>query len=295
MSLRIELENLLNKYNIRPAKIRGQNFLIDEEVLDKIISAADIKSADTVLEIGPGLGFLTERLISRAKKVIAVELDAQLFKILKEKFSRAENLELINQDILKFDFNFIFNNPSPPPFTLRGGARVPSLDAKGGGGNYKIVANIPYDITSAILQKFLTCVFCPQELVLMVQKEVAERICAKQKQSLLSVSVGLYGAPEFIAMVPRLAFYPMPKVDSAILKILPKNPHKINRNLNERALKLAKIGFSHPRRKVISNLAAGTGLSREKFILFFQKAGIDPNSRAENLTPDDWLNLVKTF
>lgn len=295
MSLLPKLEKIFAEYNLRPVKFRGQNFLVDEEVLDEIILAADIKPSDTVLEIGPGLGFLTERLISRAKKVIAVELDAQLFKILQEKFSGAENLELVNQDILKFDFNFRFNNPSSPPLTLRGGARVPPLDARGGGGSYKIVANIPYEITTPILQKFLTCVYPPAEIILMVQKEVARRTISETKRSLLTIFVNLYGAPEIAAAVPREAFYPVPKVASAILRIIVKNPDKIQRELNEKALKIAKIGFSHPRKKLLGNLAAGAGCDKDELIQIFQKAGLNIDVRAENLRPEEWLTLAEAI
>jgi len=299
MSLRGELENLFKKYNIRPTKIRGQNFLIDEEVLDEIISAAEIKSTETILEIGPGLGFLTERLLARAKKVVAVELDAQLFKILREKFAGVKNLELINEDILKFDFNFLFDNSSRPSHSsptrrasnLRGGARVPPLGVRGGGGSYKIVANIPYEITSPILQKFLTCAYPPREMTLMVQKEVAERITNPKKRSLLSISVWLYGEPEVVATVPPSAFYPEPEVTSAILRIKVKKLSAEDRANNEKALKIAKIGFMSPRKKLINNLFVGLAMPKENLSPVFTELGLNENIRAEELEPTDWLLL----
>jgi 16S rRNA (adenine1518-N6/adenine1519-N6)-dimethyltransferase len=266
MSLLRELEKIFSKYHVNPVKFRGQNFLVDEEVLDEIISAAEIKSENTVLEIGPGLGFLTERLIGRAKKVIAVELDTQLFKILRKKFEEIKNLELINEDILAF---------SPPT------------------EKYKLVANIPYEITSAILQKFLTCVLPPEEIVLMVQKEVAERIVSPEKRSLLSISVWLYGEPETVATVPATAFYPEPEVMSAILRVKIKNLSAEERQNNEKALKIAKIGFVSPRKKLINNLSASLAMPKENLLPVFVELGLGDNVRAEELAPDDWLRLER--
>jgi len=266
MTLQKESEKIFSKYHINPVKFRGQNFLIDEEVLDEIVSAAEIKFGDTILEIGPGLGFLTERLISRAKKVIAVELDTQLFKILRKKFETVQNLELINEDILNF---------SPPA------------------EKYKLVANIPYEITSAILQKFLTCALPPEEMVLMVQKEVAERIVNSEKRSLLSVSVWLYGEPEMVATVPPAAFYPEPKVISAILRIKVKKLSADERQNNEKALKIAKIGFISPRKKLIHNLSASLAMPKENLLPVFAELGLGENIRAEELAPDDWLRLER--
>jgi 16S rRNA (adenine1518-N6/adenine1519-N6)-dimethyltransferase len=266
MSLLRELEKKFSKYHINPVKFRGQNFLIDEEVLDEIIFDSEIKSGDTILEIGPGLGFLTERLIGRAKKVIAVELDTQLFKILRKKFEEIKNLELINEDILAFS---------------------PSAE------KYKLVANIPYEITSAILQKFLTCVLPPEEMVLLVQREVAERIVDPKKRSLLSISVWLYGEPEVVATVPPAAFYPEPEVTSAILRIKVKNLSADERQNNEKALKIAKIGFINPRKKLINNLSAGLAMPRENLLPVFTELGLGENIRAEELAPDDWLRVER--
>lgn len=266
MSLLQELEKNFSKYHVNPVKFRGQNFLIDEEVLDEIISAAEIKPTDTILEIGPGLGFLTERLVGRAKKVIAVELDTQLFKILRRKFGEVKNLELINEDIL------VFSSPSE---------------------KYKLVANIPYEITSAILQKFLTCVLPPEEIVLLIQKEVAERIVDPKKRSLLNISVWLYGEPETVAVVPATAFYPEPEVQSAILRIKVKNLRADERKNNEKALKIAKIGFISPRKKLINNLSAGLAMPRENLLPIFAELGLGENIRAEELVPDSWLRLER--
>lgn len=302
MSLLPKLEKIFSEYNLRPVKFRGQNFLVDEEVLDEVLAAAEIKSDETILEIGPGLGFLTERLVARAKKVIAVELDARLFKILREKFSATKNLELINEDILKI-------NPTPIVASLSGGFQIApplredpersGVPAKAGERdvlmtekNYKIVANIPYGITSPILAKFLTCAHPPREIILMAQREVAERIVAEKKRSLLAIFVNLYGAPEIVATVPREAFFPVPRVESAILRIAVKNLDKISRESNEKALKIAKIGFSHPRKKLLGNLAGGLRLKKDGLAEIFEKIGINKDVRAEELGPKEWLALA---
>jgi 16S rRNA (adenine1518-N6/adenine1519-N6)-dimethyltransferase len=312
MSLLLQLQSIFSKYHLRPVKFRGQNFLIDENVLDKIIRAAEIKSSDTILEIGPGLGFLTERLIARAKKVIAVELDTRLCGVLKDRFKDVKNLEIINQDILKINIR----HPDPrsrsgegsladagiassgeilPPHQVRGqndGKNILSSCVEVSG--YKVVANIPYEITSLILHKFLTCALRPQEMVLMVQKEVAERIIGK-KQSYLSVLVGLYGKPEIAAIVPKTAFYPIPKIDSATVKIGVKEFSYDERKSAESALKLAKIGFAHPRKKVLGNLSGGLHIKKEKIAEIFKKVGLNEGARAEELVPNKWLELVQNL
>ena len=190
----------------------GQNFLKSKSIVDKIIQTADLKKSDTVLEVGPGRGILTEELIKHADKVLAVEKDKELVEVLKEKFSAeggsayggkdCDNLEIISGDILKIDHWKLFENYK--------------LKIK----NFKIVANIPYYITSYFLRKFLETEHQPTTMVLMVQKEVAERIMAKPpKMNLLAISVQVYGEPKIIAPVSKGHFSPSPKVDSAIIKI----------------------------------------------------------------------------
>ena len=158
-------------------------------------------------------------------------------------------------------------------------------------GKYKLVANIPYEITSAILQKFLTCVSPPEEMVLLVQKEVAERITELKKRSLLNISVWLYGEPEVVATVPATSFYPEPKVTSAILRIKIKNLSAETIKNNEKALRIAKIGFISPRKKLINNLSAGLAMPKENLAPVFDGLGLDENIRAEELEPSDWLGL----
>lgn len=247
-------------------KSLGQNFLKSEKILEKIIQAGEISSNDTVLEIGPGKGALTEKILEKAGQVIAVEKDKNLFEFLQEKFSReisAGKLILIGGDILKFEI--------------------------GEKNNYKIIANIPYNITGAILKKFLTAKNQPKLMVLMVQKEVAERIIARNnKNSILSISVKVYGEPKIVAKVEKRYFSPQPKIDSAIISI--KN---ISRKLfNEEKIpennfwEIIHVGFAHKRKKLGSNL---------KKIEFLNKNFLKTveNERAEDLTLENWIFLAK--
>lgn len=249
----------------------GQHFLKSEKIVDKIIEAAEIKKSDVILEIGPGRGVLTEALLKKSKKVISIEKDEQLVEYLKEKFKDCKNLELIHDDILKIN-----------PFD--------KLRVK----NYKVVANIPYYITGAILKKFLSNEYQPSLMVLMVQKEVAKRIVAKPPQmSVLSVSVQAYGQPKIISYVPKGHFSPPPKVDSAIIKIENISKDFFNQlsrlNLDSSIEKaffgMAKKGFSHKRKMLKNNL----NISEETL----KKCGISTKCRAQELGLEDWGKLYK--
>ena len=190
------IKEILAKYETKASKGLGQNFLIDKNILNKILEAADLKSDDTVLEVGPGLGTLTQELAKKAKRVIAVEKDETMIEILKETLAEYKNVEVINEDILKYDLQI---------------------------ADYKLVANIPYYLTSPLIRKFLESKNPPKEIVLMMQKEVAQRICAKPgDMSLLAVSVQFYADAKIISIVSKNCFYPAPKIDSAIIKITPQ-------------------------------------------------------------------------
>ena len=260
---------LISKYlkqcEIRPVKRLGQNFLIDNSVLKKIIDAADLSFDNTVLEIGSGLGILTFELAKRVKKVIAVEKDRKLARILNNelRIKGIKNVEVIQDDVLKIS-----------------DSKFPILDS------YKIVANLPYYITSPIIRKFLESPPAGGKLslmVLMVQKEVAQRICAKPPQmNLLAVAVQFYGQPKIIAYVSKNSFYPQPKVDSAIIKIIPKPIPEID---TEKFFNLVKKGFSAKRKMLKNNLPG----------IDFEKLGLNPKIRAENLSISDWVKLIHTF
>lgn len=266
--------NVLKKYRVYPSKRLGQNFLIARGVLRKIVKAANLRSDDTILEIGPGIGNLTQELSQKAGKVISVEKDPRMIEILKETTKNLKNVKIIQGDILKLD------------------AKHYNLKPKA----YKVVANLPYYIVSPVIRKFLEMKNPPKLMVLMVQKEVAQRICAKPPDmSLLSVSVQFYAKPEVISFVSKKSFWPSPKVDSAILKIIPrKSAYSISVD-QLLFFKIVRAGFSQPRKQLINNLSQGLKNNKERVMVWLLKNKIRPNQRAETLSIQDWLNLAKTF
>ncbi|MFH1661488.1 MAG: 16S rRNA (adenine(1518)-N(6)/adenine(1519)-N(6))-dimethyltransferase RsmA [Candidatus Falkowbacteria bacterium] len=281
MDLLEKTKEICKEHNIKPVRSRGQNFLIKENVYDKIIESADLKKDETVLEVGPGLGFLTEKLAGKVKKVIAVELDDKLVEVLKNKLKsdNIKNVEVVNENILEiFNFQFsIFN------FQL---------------SKYKIVANLPYNITSVFLRKILSSEVKPKLMVLMLQKEVAERITAKPgKMSLLAVSVQFYADVQIIDYVPANNFWPEPEVNSAIIKLTVGTSFKPVRTLiNEKEFfRLVKIGFSAKRKILKNNLANGFHISQDEAGDILKKAGFDLKIRAQELSVKDWIRLLKYF
>jgi len=282
-----EIKFLLQQYGIRPSKAKGQNFLINQGVLQKIIKAADLSQNDCVLEIGPGLGVLTEGLIKKSKKVLSVELDKRLAYFLKQKFKGVKNLKILETDVLQ----------------IRNDQIVELLNCYELG--YKVVANLPYNITKPVLQKFLTAEPKPKEIVVLVQKEVAQKIVAKPGQmSLLSLSVQFYGQPEIIDYVAKENFYPKPQVESAILKIklnLGKMPLELSTAFlkikfeEKKFWRLIKIGFSSPRKQLQNNLAAGFQISKEKAKKKLKLANLQEKIRPQDLSLADWANLYLQF
>ena len=270
-----EIKNWLKKYNIRPSRRLGQNFLIDEKVLRKIIEAAELSKDDIVLEVGPGIGNLTAELAKRVKKVIAIEKDQKMVEILNELLEgwKVRNVKIVKADILKF---------SPKIYNLK--SKI-----------YKVVANIPYYLTSPLIRKFLETENQPKEMVLMVQKEVAQRICARPpKMSLLAVSVQFYTKPEIISYISKKSFWPSPKVDSAIIKISAFNQRRKSA-FNQRFFKIVRAGFSQPRKQLINNFSKGLEFDKKKVEVWLLKNKIQPNQRAETLNLEDWINLTKSF
>lgn len=270
-----EAKHPIKKWMISPKKKLGQNFLIDTNIIKKMIDAVNVKPNDTVLEIGPGTGILTRELTKAAKKVFAIELDEDLISALKENLKDFGNVILINGDVRQFNERQI----KPP---------------------YKIAANLPFYLTAPIIRKFLESENPPKELTLIVQKEVAQRITAKPPQmSLLAVSVQFYAAAKIVSYISRNCFWPSPKVDSAILKITPKN-QLLKKRLAEEFFKIAKAGFSHPRKQLVNNFSSSffsknnRGKGRKKIETWFKKCRLDPAQRAETLTVDDWINLART-
>ena len=274
------IKSLLKEHQIYPSKRFGQNFLVDKTVFEKIIGAANLSPEDTVLEIGPGIGNLTQELAKKAKRVVAVEKDKKMVEVLKETLKDFKNVEIIQGDILKLPTT----NYSLPT-------------------NYKVVANLPYYITSPVIRNFLELPEVrPREIVLMVQREVAERICSKPpKMNLLAVSVQFYGEPKIISSVSKNSFWPKPKVDSAILKIIVNRKQlTVNRDL---FFKIVKAGFSQPRKQLVNNFARklalsppnGLKLDKDKIKYWLLKNKINYIRRAETLNIQNWVNLVKSF
>ena len=260
--------NLMKNYNIKPSKGLGQNFLIDKGVLAKITEAAEINPKDTIIEIGPGLGVLTKALAQKARKVIAIEKDQKMVDTLKETLKDYKNIEIIKGDALKADI----------PIS----------------GKYKVVANLPYYITSPIIRRFLETKNQPSLMVLMVQKEVGQRICSKPPEmNLLAVSVQIYGRPNIIDYVSNKSFWPAPKVDSAVIKISDiVKPKGID---IYRFFKIVKAGFSQPRKQIVKNLSEVLKLDKEKAVALLSKNNIDFRRRSETLTIEEWKLLTKAF
>lgn len=284
MNLFEQTKEFCRSYGIKPARSKGQNFLIREEIYDQLAAAADLQPDDTVLEVGPGLGFLTAKLAAKAGRVIAVELDDKLAVLAKERLAAEgiSNVEIVNEDILKI---------SKPQYPISKQITNPNIQFP---NKYKIVANLPYNITSIFLRKFLENENKPELLALMLQKEVAERITAKAgEMSLLSVSVQFYADAEIVAMVPKNSFWPEPEVDSAIVKIIPHTSRLLGK---ERELfQMVKFGFSAKRKMLKNNLAGGFKINQAEVEDKIIKAGFNGKIRAQELSVDDWLKLFAVF
>lgn len=253
----------------------GQHFLKSKSALTKIIDAADPNGNDVILEIGPGTGILTEKLLFFSGKVIAIEKDRELIPLLNEKFKKEISdgkLDILEKDILDFDPNLISFYKDH---------------------QYKLVANIPYYITGAILEKFLSAEYQPNLMVLLVQKEVAERIIARDgKESILSISVKVYGTPKLIARVPAGSFSPPPKVDSAIL-LIDSISREFFKDLDEKNFfNVLKAAFGQKRKTLGRTLKDKFG---EKAINALEKSGISPKSRPEDLNLSDWKLICRHF
>ncbi len=280
-----QTKGLLRRFGLQARKGLGQHFLIDEEVLKLITSAAGLTPADVIMEIGPGLGVLTRELVRQGGWVITVELDSKLAAILKQSLASFNNVTIVNEDILQID-----------PLTLLQEQKAKFPMGISSPFSYKVVANLPYYITSPVLRHFLEASLKPQIMVVMVQKEVAEAIVAKPGQmSMLSISVQFYGEPAIIGYVPAQCFYPAPEVDSAILKIKLYAQPPVEVTSKEGFFRLVRAGFSAPRKQVVNSLAQGLGLSKAEVLSLLGKASIMPQRRAETLTIDEWAKLGRVF
>ncbi len=249
-----------------PKKSLGQHWLKDHKILKAIAEAANIQPNDTVLEIGPGLGTLTSELLRHAKKVVAVELDSDLARKLPTQFP-GKNLEVIHQDILAFDLTTL------PP-------------------HYIVVANVPYYITSKIIELLMTSTNKPRTTVLLIQKEVAERLAAEPgNMSILAVSAQIYADVKLGNIVPAEYFTPPPKVDSQVVILHTRSAPFVTDEQEKPFFRVVKAGFSAKRKKLRSSVAGGLGISKETAEALLREAHINPNARAEDLSLDNWRQL----
>jgi 16S rRNA (adenine1518-N6/adenine1519-N6)-dimethyltransferase len=265
-----EVKQLMKTYAIRPDKRLGQNFLVDEAALDRVVTAAELTGSQWVLEIGPGLGALTRKLAGQAAGVISVELDRRLEPPLRQVLGAFTNVQLVWGDILEVDLAALLQNRP-----------------------YIVVANIPYNITSAVMRSLMECENPASRVVLTIQREVAERVVAEAgDMSLLALSVQVYGQASIAGRIPSGAFFPQPKVDSSILRIERYEQPRIDPSLISRFFQLAKSGFGQRRKKLRNSIAAGLGLSTQQAEAWLEAAGIDPGLRAQQLTIEQWGALT---
>lgn len=277
MSVYDDTREILKRYNIKADKSLGQNFLISDEVVDGIVESANIEKEDIVLEIGPGLGVLTNLLLQKSNNVIAVELDPRMVSILKDRFKEKDNFTIIHEDILKVDLAKIIN------------------ERKSSNSRVKVVANLPYYISTPIIMKLLENNEIIDEIIVMVQKEVGDRLTAKTGERLagaITYAVSYYSNASKVIDVPKESFIPSPKVESVVIKLeLKKNVQEENKEL---LFKIIKSAFAQ-RRKTLENALINGKIvtSKERIQEIFDKLGIEKNVRGENLSLEQYESLCK--
>jgi len=266
---------ILKKYGLYPKKGLGQNFLISPKVLRTILQASEITPQDTILEIGPGTGVLTHHLAA-ARCVVAIELDETLVQILRQELAQYPNIHIVQGNILEIEH--------------------PQLVAElcGIEKNYKIIGNLPYYITSHAIRRFLEIQPSPSLVIIMVQKEVAERITATPpKMSLLAVSVQYYAIPEMVTLVRRTAFIPPPEVDSAVLRLRVREHPLFPDIPSDIYFRIVSAGFAQKRKSLLNSLSSSLNLPKSRIATLLDKASIDHNVRAEQLTLEDWARICR--
>lgn len=266
----LNVQALLRAYNLHPKKGLGQNFLVDEAALQRVLAAAEIDPDLSILEVGPGAGSLTRWLARAARRVVAVELDGELLPVLRQVLSPFTNVTILQGDILQLDPGQLMGNDP-----------------------YLVVANIPYYITSAAIRHLLETPNRPRQIVLTIQREVAQRICAGPgEMNLLALSVQVYGNPRVAARIPAGAFYPAPEVDSCVVRIDLYPESFIPAARLDVFFALARAAFSQKRKMLRNALAAGLRWSPEQAASLLQAAAIDPQRRAETVSLQEWKVLT---
>ncbi|HEU5114775.1 MAG TPA: 16S rRNA (adenine(1518)-N(6)/adenine(1519)-N(6))-dimethyltransferase RsmA [Candidatus Paceibacterota bacterium] len=260
---------------IRAKKSLGQNFLISPRIVGAIVDAANLKKGELAIEIGPGKGVLTKALLDAGARVKAIEKDDRLIPVLAESFRddiSRKNLELIHGDILETNIESLATGPE----------------------SYKVIANIPYYVTGAIVRNFLSAKEKPSEMILMVQKEVADRVIARDgKESILSLSVKVYAKPELIMNVSRGNFFPIPNVDSAVIRLADIHNPFANKKSEENFFEIVRAGFAQKRKKLSSNLSSVR--EKETVAAAFKKLGMGENTRAEDVPLESWILLSEAL
>lgn len=272
------IKEILERHGFRFSKSLGQNFLIDGNIVRKIVDAGDITASDYVIEIGPGMGTLTEELALRAKKVVAIEIDNTLLPILDETLGKYNNVEVVHGDVLKIDIQKL-------------------IEEKLDGGPVKVVANLPYYVTTPIIAKLIEDNLNLESIIVMVQKEVAERMEAGpggKEYGSLSVFVNFYSKPEIVVKVPKTVFMPQPKIDSAVIKLT------IKKELPDvdkvQFFKIVKAAFSKRRKTILNSLSTyGFNIEKETIREALENLNISVDTRAENLSVEDFIKISKTL
>lgn len=272
------IRDIKDRYGFRLSKSLGQNFLTDKNIIDKIIDATEIADEDLVIEIGPGIGVLTYEAAQKAGKVTAIEIDKNLIPILKDNLSEFDNVEIVNQDVLKTDLN--------------------SMIDESGCKKAKIIGNLPYYITTPIIMAILERRIHADSITVMMQKEVADRIKSKPGSKVygaLSVAVQYYCTVQTVAVVPKEVFYPVPKVDSAVLRLDIRKDKPVELIDEKMFFRCIKAGFGQ-RRKTLSNSLIGIGdVTKDEVKECLSSVGIDEKRRAETLSLDEFANLANYF
>ncbi len=270
------IKKLLAKHGAAAEKKLGQHFILSKKALVQMVAAAEIKKNDTIIEIGPGLGTLTQELAKTGAKIIAIEKDLLMMDILKETLADYKNIKIIQADARNIGVGHLYLK------------------------KYKIVANLPYNVATFLIHQWLELKNPPKLMVLMIQKEVAQRIVAKPprlrqgyggqaRMNLLAASVQFYADAKIVDYVPAEAFWPRPKVDSAIIEIIPKK--KQPQKTHDAFFEVVKAGFSQPRKQLIGNLTKKLNIPKEEILLAFTKLDIPERARAENLSLEQWVSL----
>ena len=279
MNAYTETRDILKKYNITANKRLGQNFLIDDEVINGIIDASNVNKSDLVIEIGPGLGTLTKRLLENSGKVICIELDTRMIEILNDRFKFYDNFEVINEDVLKVDLNKLINENKNEELKTA-----------------KIVANLPYYITTPIVMKLLEDKLDIESITVMVQKEVADRLVdvpGGKNSGAITYGVNYYTRPEKVIEVPNTAFIPAPEVNSSVIKLNVLEKPSVEVENEELLFKIIKMAFMQKRKTLLNGLTNGNLASKEEIEKMLTSLGFDLRIRGEKLSLEDFAKIAE--